>query len=72
MADLIANELEILGSHGMQAHKYPAIFDLIEAGKLQPEKLIGRQVNLASGIEELINMNDFNAKGITVINDFQL
>ena len=71
MADLIANELEILGSHGMQAHKYPAIFDLIEAGKLQPEKLIGKMVNLTLGVEELINMNNFNAKGITVINDFQ-
>ena len=27
---IIANELEILGSHGMQAHRYPEMFDLIE------------------------------------------
>ena len=71
MADLIANELEIIGSHGMQAHQYPAIFKLIKEGKLQPEKLIGNMVNLTLGVEELINMDSFNSMGITVINDFQ-
>jgi alcohol dehydrogenase len=71
MGVVIANELEILGSHGMQAHQYPDIFMLIEEGKLHPEKLIGNKVNLSSGIEELINMNSFNSNGITVINDFQ-
>jgi len=71
MGIVIANELEILGSHGMQAHQYPDIFMLIEEGKLHPEKLIGNKVNLSSGVEELINMNSFNANGITVINDFQ-
>jgi alcohol dehydrogenase len=71
MGVVIANELEILGSHGMQAHQYPDIFMLIEEGKLHPEKLIGNMVNLSSGIEELINMNSFNSNGITVINAFQ-
>ena len=70
MADVIANELEILGSHGMQAHLYPAIFKLIEEGKLQPEKLVGKMINLTAGIEELKNMNSFTTNGITVINDF--
>lgn len=71
MADIIAGELEILGSHGMQAHRYPAIFDLIEEGKLHPDKLISNRVNLATGIDHLINMNSFSTNGITVINDFQ-
>lgn len=70
MAEVIANELEILGSHGMQAHQYPAIFKLIEEGNLQPEKLVGKLVNLNEGVEELINMNSFTTKGITVINNF--
>jgi alcohol dehydrogenase len=70
MADIIANELEILGSHGMQAARYADIFELIESGKLQPEKLVGETVDLASGGEMLIKMNDFNSKGITVINRF--
>ena len=70
MGVVIANELEIIGSHGMQAHQYPAIFKLIEEGKLKPEKLIGNMVNLTLGVEELINMNNFSSNGITVINDF--
>lgn len=70
MAEVIANELEIRGSHGMQAHQYPAIFNLIKEGKLEPEKLVGKLVNLNEGIEELINMNSFTTKGITVINSF--
>jgi alcohol dehydrogenase len=70
MAEVIANELEILGSHGMQAHQYPAIFKLIKEGSLAPEKLVGKLVNLNEGVEELINMNSFTTNGITVINSF--
>ena len=70
MDKILANELEILGSHGMQAHLYPAIFKLIEEGKLQPEKLVGKMINLTAGIGELKNMNSFTTNGITVINDF--
>ena len=36
MDKVVANELEILGSHGIQAHRYGAILDLILAGKLRP------------------------------------
>jgi alcohol dehydrogenase len=70
MAEVIANELEILGSHGMQASRYPAIFNLIDAGKLQPEELVEEAVDLRSGIEMLTKMADFITTGITVINRF--
>ena len=46
MDKVVANELEILGSHGIQAHRYGAILDLILAGKLRPDKLIRKRVNL--------------------------
>ena len=67
---VIANELEILGSHGMQAHKYPEIFDMIAAGSLQPQKLIGRTVSLEDAPNILMNMNRFSETGISVINQF--
>ncbi len=38
MDKVIANELEILGSHGMQAYRYDAMLEMIRAGKLHPEK----------------------------------
>jgi len=67
---VVANELEIIGSHGMQAHRYPEMMDMIAAGKLAPEKLIGRTINLEQSIDALINMDKFEAIGVTVISEF--
>jgi len=70
MDKVIANELEILGSHGMQAHKYPALLSMIRAGKLSPEKLIGKRISLEESLDELVNMDSFSGTGITVIDRF--
>jgi len=67
---VIARELEILGSHGMQAHKYSEMLEMILSGKLHPQKLIGKTVSLAEATEELVKMNNFNGTGVTVINCF--
>jgi alcohol dehydrogenase len=67
MAKVIANELEIYGSHGIQAHRYPELLAMIEAGALRPEDLIGKKVNLEEGIEALVDMDSFKALGVTVI-----
>jgi alcohol dehydrogenase len=70
MDQVIANELEILGSHGMQAYRYPAMLEMIRAGKLQPEKLVGRTITLDQAITELTNMDNFSGTGVTVIDRF--
>ena len=70
MDQVLANELEIIGSHGMQAHKYPEMLDMINNGKLAPEKLIGKTVSLEEATSLLPNMNNFEGKGITVIDSF--
>jgi alcohol dehydrogenase len=70
MDKVIANELEILGSHGIQSYKYPSMLAMIESGKLYPEKLIGKTISLDESAEELTNMNNFSATGVTVINEF--
>jgi alcohol dehydrogenase len=70
MSKVIAHELEILGSHGMQAHRYDALLAMIEAGKLAPEKLIGRTITLAQSIHALVNMDKFEIAGVTVITEF--
>lgn len=44
MAKVIANELEVLSSHGIQAHRYDAMFAMIASGRLAPEKLVGSTV----------------------------
>ncbi len=70
MDRVVADELEIRGSHGIQAHAYPAVLAMIAAGKLQPEKLLGQTVSLEEGIEVLQSMDGFEGAGITVIDSF--
>jgi alcohol dehydrogenase len=67
---IIANELEILGSHGMQAHKYEAMMAMIQAGKLLPEKLIGKTIGIEESPNELAGMDSFSGIGVTVIDKF--
>jgi len=70
MNQVIANELEIIGSHGMQAYKYPAVFEMIRSGKLHPEKLIGKKISLKEVPESITNMNKFPGVGVTIVNNF--
>ncbi len=70
MDRIIAWELEIIGSHGMQAHRYNSMLDMIAAGRLHPERLITRTLSLESGVLELTRMDSFSQMGIMVINRF--
>lgn len=67
---VIGRELEILGSHGMQAHRYPEMLEMISQKRLEPQRLIGKTVSLESAIDELANMNSFASTGVTVIDRF--
>ena len=67
MDRVVAHELEILGSHGMQAFRYSTVFEMIKSGKLKPELLVGRTISLDHVSDALINMNSFENTGVTVI-----
>jgi len=68
MDKVVANELEIIGSHGMQAFRYTEMFKMIKTGKLKPELLVGKTISLEEAPEALINMDKFTNVGVTVIN----
>ena len=70
MSKVVADELEILGSHGMQAHRYGAMMAMIQAGKLKPELLVAQTISLEQSIEALVNMHKFQGIGTTVITEF--
>jgi alcohol dehydrogenase len=70
MDRVVAHELEIIGSHGIQAHRYPAIFAMIAAGKLRPQQLVGRKIRLAEAAEALMQMDTFTGTGVTVVDRF--
>ena len=67
---VIAKELEILGSHGMQAHAYPEMMQMIFDHKIAPEQLVGRIISLEAAAEALMRMNSFEEKGMAMITQF--
>jgi alcohol dehydrogenase len=42
---------------------------MIEAGKVAPEKLIGRRITLQQSIDALVNMDKFEVAGVTVVTE---
>jgi len=67
MGRVIGDELEVLGSHGMPAHRFPAMVEMIRDGSLRPERLIGRRIALSDAPEALTRMGESRWAGITVI-----
>ncbi len=70
MAQVIAHELTIYGSHGMQAWRYDAMLEMMAAGRLQPQKLIGRHISLGEAVDALVTMDTAPDLGISVISRF--
>ena len=70
MDKVIAHELAILGSHGMQAFRYTAMMDMIEAGRLAPQRLVGKKISLDEAPAALMQMDQFPGIGISVITSF--
>jgi len=70
MHQVIARELEICGSHGMQAGRYGEMLTMIVSGRLNPGALIGKTIPLEDAPHELAKMGEFGAVGITVIDRF--
>ncbi|MBU0737323.1 MAG: zinc-dependent alcohol dehydrogenase family protein [Alphaproteobacteria bacterium] len=67
MARVIAHELEIYGSHGMQSWRYDAMLRMILSGKLSPDRLIGRRITLTEAAPALATMDSFRENGISII-----
>jgi len=67
MARVIAHELEVYGSHGMQSWRYDAMLRMILSGKLSPDRLIGRRITLTEAAPALATMGSFRENGISII-----
>jgi len=69
-ADLIAKEIEIIGSHGMPLADYDTIFDLISSKKIDLSLLIDRTVKLEDLHQEMLNMDTYSNSGMVIIDEF--
>jgi D-arabinose 1-dehydrogenase-like Zn-dependent alcohol dehydrogenase len=68
MERVIALELQLFGSHGMAAHAYPELLGLIAAGRLDPHRLITRELSLDYAPAALADMG--KQPGIAVVTTF--
>lgn len=70
MGPVIGKELEIYGSHGMQAHAYDDLLRMIANEQLKPMQLVTQRVSLTESPAVLERMTNFGTVGITVIDSF--
>jgi alcohol dehydrogenase len=67
MDRVLAWELSVHGSHGIAAHEYAALLDLIATAGLDPATLIGRVVSLEEAGPALAAMDGPTPAGMTVV-----
>lgn len=67
---MLHTEVDFLTAKGMQPHRYDEIFRLMEHDKIQPQKLITKEVNLENINDRLQAMTDFETMGVEVITEF--
>jgi alcohol dehydrogenase len=67
MSRVIGLELEVLGSHGMAAHAYPGMLELVRAGVLRPDLLVTSTRPLDAAPAALAAMGTAPGPGVTVI-----
>jgi D-arabinose 1-dehydrogenase-like Zn-dependent alcohol dehydrogenase len=65
---IVFKELEIIGSLGMQAARYPAMLRMVESGKIQPGKLVQGTVRIEEAGDVLASMGGSSPSGTRVIN----
>lgn len=70
MGRVISWELEVYGSHGLQAHAYPEMLRMIEHGVFDPSALVTRRVALDEVPGVLASLTTFGATGIQVMDRF--
>ncbi|MFG2976567.1 zinc-binding dehydrogenase [Streptomyces sp. NPDC048331] len=67
MERVIGWELEILGSHGMAAHAYPPMMELVRGGALRPDLLVTSTIPLDAAPAALAAMGTAVGRGVTII-----
>ncbi|MER6560991.1 zinc-dependent alcohol dehydrogenase family protein [Streptomyces sp. NPDC001027] len=67
LARAVALELEILGSHGMAAHAYPELLELVRSGVLRPDLLVTSTIPLDAAPAALAALGASPGAGMTVV-----
>lgn len=68
--DILLKELQLFGVFGMQAQRYRTMLDMVEAGRLQPGRVVSRNVGLEQVTSVLESMATFDTLGVVVIDEY--
>lgn len=64
---VIRDELEVLGVHGLSASRFPEVFALMQAGRLDPAAMITQRLSLVDVPTALPAMGGFAQPGVSVV-----
>ncbi len=65
-----ARQITIMGTRGIAASRFPALFAMIAGGRMDPARLITKTISLGQAGDALAAMNQFTGAGFTVIDRF--
>ena len=65
-----SRQIAIMGTRGIAASRFPALFEMIAAGRIDPARLVTHTISLAEAGDALAAMNGYTGVGITVIDRF--
>jgi alcohol dehydrogenase len=65
-----SRQISVMGTRGIPASRFPALFEMIAAGHLDPARLVTHTISLEEAGPALEAMNGYTGAGITVINRF--
>ena len=71
MDAVIGRELELCGSHGLGAARYPEVLEWVREGRVDPARLLERRLHLDDLPRELPAMEHFGGVGVSVVTEFR-
>ncbi len=65
-----SRQISIMGTRGIAASRFPAMFEMISSGRMDPARLVTKTIPLAETGAALAAMDRYTGVGITVIDAF--
>ena len=65
---IYARQLQILGTRGLAASRFPALFAMIQAGRMDPSQLVTRSIGLEEAPAAIAEMDGYARVGVRYFN----
>jgi len=67
---MVMKEVQVIGSLGMQAPRFPHMLQMVEQGRLAPGRLVHRRIGLEEVSSVVESMDRYGTLGVTVIDRY--